>query len=310
MPTTAPIAVPTETPSTRSSCPICGGDCRPAGQREGRVIRRPFHLLHCPSCDFYFVADPTDRYDLIYDEAYYSGRGADPLIDYLAELDDPASTVRRHEWAGTCKLVDALVGLTSGTRWLDFGCGNGGQVRFARQHASADVVGYDIGWITGVSKARGIPILSDAELAAANGTFDVATALEVIEHVPDPVAFLRQIYSALKPGGMLYFTTGNVEAHRHRLLEWSYVVPDLHVSFFTPKAADVALKAAGFEVVPFTWRPGCREIIRFKTLKNLGFRRNAWWQGALPWTLLSPVLASRFKVFSFPLARKPLSATT
>ena len=37
--------------------------------------------------------------------------------------------------------------------------------------------------------------------------YDVVIAEELLEHVPDPEAVLREAWRILKPGGMLYITT-------------------------------------------------------------------------------------------------------
>jgi len=42
-------------------------------------------------------------------------------------------------------------------------------------------------------------------------TFDLAASVEVIEHVPDDSAYVRQIYRVLKPGGTFILTTPNGE---------------------------------------------------------------------------------------------------
>ena len=46
-------------------------------------------------------------------------------------------------------------------------------------------------------------------LIEAGLTFPAITALEVIEHVPDPAAFLAALQAALAPGGLLFVSTLN-----------------------------------------------------------------------------------------------------
>lgn len=48
------------------------------------------------------------------------------------ELEHPEATVRQYEWRGIQRLVVHLCPLTAETQWLDFGCGNGGLVRYVR----------------------------------------------------------------------------------------------------------------------------------------------------------------------------------
>src|SRR5438105_12443902 len=111
------------------SCRICGGDTTPAGSKRGALSAKPFRLRRCKRCGFGFVVDPDDDHVRLYDERYYRGQGADPRVDYVFELEHPEATVRRSEWQGIVEVVSTLTPIRPSTRWLDYGCGNGGLVR-------------------------------------------------------------------------------------------------------------------------------------------------------------------------------------
>ena len=180
-------------------CKICGAAASFIGAKTGRYEKRPFHFYRCGNCGYLFIADPWIDYPAIYSEAYYRGKGADPYVDYVFELDHPEQTVRRYEWRGLVAAVDALLPLTPQTRWLDFGCGNGGLVRYARAHARCAIEGHEQGWITDAAKAAGLSLLSNDDLRQNVGAYDVVTAIEVLEHVTDPMEVLRLIGRCFVP---------------------------------------------------------------------------------------------------------------
>src|SRR5262249_32819074 len=257
-------------------CRICEGSTTEVGVVRGHFRRRDFHLRRCPGCGYAFIADPLTDFAALYDEAYYHGRGADPYIDYVFELGHPGRTVRRAEWQGILEAVGHLVPLGPATRWLDYGCGNGGQVRHVRERTGCEVLGYETGWIAARAAQAGIPLVDEGQLAPLEGRFDVVTAIEVLEHVVDAVAVVRHVRRLLKPGGLFFSTTGNAAPFRHRLTAWSYVLPEIPVSFFEPQTLARLLGDNGFRTEYRGFLPGFRDIIRFKALKNLGLRRRRW----------------------------------
>jgi 2-polyprenyl-3-methyl-5-hydroxy-6-metoxy-1,4-benzoquinol methylase len=284
------------------NCRICQGPTDVMGEKVGLTARRTFVLRRCRSCQFSFVEDPWLDYAAIYDDAYYEGRGADPFVDYRAELVDPRRSIRTYEWTGIVDVVGRLTTLDSRTRWLDYGCGNGGLVRHARDAVGCAALGYEQGAIAATARTAGLPILEPSGLDALAGSFDVITAIEVLEHVFEPLVALREIRRLLRPGGLFFYTTGNAQPFRDNLLTWQYFIPEIHISLYEPSSMDAALRQTGFEPRYEGFVRGWNKIIAFKVLKSLRLRQRRAVFGAVPWTVLASVVNRRYKLTDFPVA--------
>ncbi|MCB1506467.1 MAG: bifunctional 2-polyprenyl-6-hydroxyphenol methylase/3-demethylubiquinol 3-O-methyltransferase UbiG [Hyphomicrobiaceae bacterium] len=102
-----------------------------------------------------------------------------------------------------------------GMRLVDIGSG-GGLVSEPLARLGATVTGIDLA-AESVAAARahaeagGLSIdyrvQSIEELAASGERFDAAVCLEVVEHVPDPAAFIATAARVLEPGGILVVST-------------------------------------------------------------------------------------------------------
>lgn len=284
------------------SCPICAHATAAAGTKHSSHAKRIFELRHCANCRFTFVGNPWVEYSEVYDEDYYRGRGSDPLVNYVNEMEHADDTIRNYEWMGVLKAVTQLKRVDSQTKWLDFGCGNGMLSRYVKRETGANVVGFEEGWIAGQARKFGNLVIGPDELKAHYGTCDVVSAIEVLEHVVEPLQTLRTIRKLLKPGGLFFYTTGNAQPHRGRITNWSYCMPEVHVSFYEPRTLELAFQRTGFR---FEYRPyldGYTDIIRFKALKSLGYHNRHWTEQRLPWSVLSRALYARMKLLRMPIA--------
>ena len=107
-------------------------------------------------------------------------------------------------------------GVTRLGRVLDDGCGGGGMsVSFAEE--SDSVVGIDLSDRfaaagTVLARERGVANICFARtdgqaLPFRDEAFDTVFSHAVIEHVADPLAYLREIRRVLKPGGLVFLQT-------------------------------------------------------------------------------------------------------
>lgn len=90
---------------------------------------------------------------------------------------------------------------------LDAGCGTGGMLDLYRQWPDAEATGIDLSpEALRFSRERGHQRLVGADLTRLpfrSNSFDVVSALDVIEHVPDDKRAVDEIDRVLSPGGIL-----------------------------------------------------------------------------------------------------------
>ena len=259
--------------------------------------------MRCTACGLSFVTNPSTDYENVYSEDYYAGRGADKLVDYAFELEHPDLTIRRLEWEGIRKIVSAVKPLDASTRWLDYGCGSGGLVRYLRG-AGIDAEGYENSPIVPRLRTLGIPVLDVEDVDARPDTYGVVTAIEVVEHLAEPRETFERIARVLKPGGVAFFTTGNAERFASDLIGWQYFIPEIHIALYEPRSLETALRLAGLQPKYAGWQPGYGDVITFKVLKNLKMNRLNPLHAVLPHTPLPAAVDRKFGVSAFPIGAK------
>jgi 2-polyprenyl-6-hydroxyphenyl methylase / 3-demethylubiquinone-9 3-methyltransferase len=151
---------------------------------------------------------------------------------------------------------------------LDIGCGAGiAAEAFARlgyRVTGLDAAGEAIEAARTHAARAGLPITyrigAPEDLVAENLRFPVVTALEVIEHVADPAAFLATVADLLAPGGRLFLSTLNRTARSfltakigaEYLLRWLPVGTHDWRRFITPVEMDRMLSQAGLRLTDVT----------------------------------------------------------
>ena len=133
---------------------------------------------------------------------------------------------------------------------LDVGCGTGANLEMLAQFGDAHGVDISDDALE-FCRARGLTQVKKGlaeQLPYQDGEFDIVTALDVVEHLDDDVAGLREMWRILKPGGRaLFFVPAFM---------WLWGVQDdisHHRIRYTKKGIEASVRAAGFTVERTTY---------------------------------------------------------
>lgn len=170
--------------------------------------------------------------------------------------------------------------LASGDRVLDLGCGEGRHVISAYVAADVHSVGVDLSLEDlrttrekfsdfdepgNAAKAFSLSSASALALPFADDTFDKVICSEVLEHIPDYVAALREIERVLRPGGLFCASVPRrwPEKICWALSEGYYQTPGGHLRIFRSSELRQEIESLGFDHyhrhwahalhVPFWW---------------------------------------------------------
>jgi SAM-dependent methyltransferase len=195
-----------------------------------------FFLRRCQNCSHVWLENPPTPREL----GRYYGPLYDRFISRAAE-HSPGRWERRKKSISVYKSSGAL---------LDLGCGSGSFLEAMKND----------GW-----KLSGIEMSEDAAGAARNrtganvfsgdilsatfpdGTFDVITCFDVLEHVYDPRKVLSKVSDWLKPGGVFYTLVPNIDSGEARFFEscWYGLELPRHLSHFCPDSLRRLAESAG-----------------------------------------------------------------
>ena len=169
------------------------------------------------------------------------------------------------------KALEQEVGPTS--RVLDFGCGDGRSIGRWLADRAQSYLGTDISAIAVESchelGLEAAVVDSEASIPLDDASIDTAVAIEVLEHLLEPLTCVIELRRVIAPGGTLIVTTPNVAYWRRRLgmaagrwnpggdaLSVEQPWRDPHLRFFTRGTLHQMLNLAGFPDVTVTGHDG------------------------------------------------------
>lgn len=197
-----------------------------------------YSLWICRECGFQWKDPPIEHEILL---ACYAAADS----DNWQEIPDPH--VRQFDL-----LLNQLKLHAIGRRVLDVGCFNGAMLKYFGD--SWDRYGVEPSRSAAeLARQRGIQILAATleNIDASIAPFDAILAIDVVEHLVEPLPFFRQVCSRLKSGGVFILLTGNTDALSWRLqknMYWYCSLPE-HLSFYNRSSLDNIGKSVGMDRV-------------------------------------------------------------
>lgn len=135
-------------------------------------------------------------------------------------------------------------------RILDVGCGTGTMLTYLASFGKAEGVDIDEEAI-GYCRDRGLQNVRLGEASSlpfGDGSFDLVTALDVVEHLDDDVAAFREMKRVLRPGGQILVT---VPAHRFLWGDQDEV--NMHKRRYNARELRDRLVESGFDVLRISY---------------------------------------------------------
>lgn len=210
-------------------CPDCAGEpvlIGPIPSSDifaGRELAQPIsggYLYRCSHCflGFRWPRFEKEKLDALYIQGSYNTRSAPSGIRNDLQI--------AHAWISK--------NLPQGSSILDIGCFDGTFLKpLVHIYRCYGIEIHPIARCR--AQEKGVAIMG-ADFSVIPGSFDLITALDVIEHTESPRRFLLDCLSALRPEGFLIISTGNLDAFTFRLMgsRYYYCTPPEHISFISP----------------------------------------------------------------------------
>ena len=239
-----------------------------------RVARRA-----CPLCELEFCDPPVTACGRVY--------AALRTRDWYYQED---------KWEYDMAIRD----IPAGAKVAEVGCGDGHFVARLSAERNCDVTGLELNPdAVSSARARGRPVVlesvSDRALREA-GRYDIVSAFQVLEHVPDPFDFIGNCCRLLKPGGLLILSVPNNRSFLRYAETPILNLPPHHVTRWSRGVFDHL--SASF--------PVCVERVKYEPLAadHLNWYANVQ-LARLPWiTGITGPFVSVMRTVAVPLARR------
>lgn len=185
-----------------------------------------------------------------YNDNYTSKKWDDGVDSSLRYSDSYKKTVF-DEYDITLSDIDIPVHELKNKHLLDIGCANGIFLDFLKNNGIIDTFGIDISeeMITiAKQKSHNVKVAEPSEIPS--NSFDVVTMWDVIEHLEEPINYIRHVKRILKKHGSFVIQTPNTGILSDLFAErWAHYLPLQHLHLFNIDILSHILEDHDFKII-------------------------------------------------------------
>lgn len=152
-------------------------------------------------------------------------------------------------WAKSADFLQPALRLLRGKplKMLDFGCGES-RIPDALRNMGHSVTGVDIVPPVNPHPDRLTGDILDLHLPA--GSYDIIYSYQVFEHIAEPLPVIRELLRLLRSDGVLLIHTDmETKERKSGFLNWWYVLPPDHCSYYRPVTFEKIVENMPAEVI-------------------------------------------------------------
>jgi len=227
-------------------CPLCG-----ISQTKEYIFVKDMTVYKCINCK------------MMFQDALHLPASGDKCSETFYSLEQAAIELKTAIENERMRIIQGHINRDiKGMRILEIGSGLGvlGNMLKGRQ---AEYLGIEPSVSLYNASIRNFPYLESnikntyfEEARIDKDYFDLILMVDVLEHIPDPVGYIKNVRQHLRNGGILYIEIPNEDLLQlkgwvRRKLDFYFGYPThpLHVSLFTKNTLSILLRSSGFRPV-------------------------------------------------------------
>lgn len=175
----------------------------------------------CKDCKIVFANPVADQEELLAFYANYYDKGNFGALSYKENVSEKIKRILSEDKAVLQQKKKDILSYMASGNFLDIGCGLGEELTVFHQ-LGYKVYGteYDADCIQFIQERLPDAALFNGDLLDAkyaDETFDVVNIYHVIEHLTDPIAYIKEIKRILKKDGIMVIGTPNIGSFAYRI---------------------------------------------------------------------------------------------